>query len=339
MLILAPVLILGFSGIIFGAILAYASKIFAVKVDPRIDEIFEILPSINCGGCGAPGCLGYAESVVKGEFDINLCSPGGEETTQKIADILGTEAKEFVKMKAVVQCKGGKDKAKQLFDYNGIEDCTAAELIAGGGKACGYGCLGFGSCVKVCPCDAMFMESDDLPVVIEDLCTGCGLCVKECPRDIMKLIPVSQKIYLGCVSEDKGKAVKEVCSVGCTGCTLCANPKTTPSGDIVMEGNLPVINFTKNINLATAVHKCPTNSFVSGVKFKPLDINEECDKCADKPAPLCEKICPVKKCITLNEEKNIYRINRETCIGCEFCKPVCPKNAIELKGEGKVEAA
>jgi len=336
MLILAPVIILGLSGIIFGAILAYASKIFEVEVDPRIDQIFEILPGANCGACGAPGCFGYAEAVVKGKLDMNLCAPGGKETAQKIADILGAEVKEVVKMKAVVQCKGGKDKAKQLFEYTGIKDCNAAELISGGGKACIYGCLGFGSCVEVCPYNAMFMGSDNLPVVIEEQCTGCGLCVKACPRNIMKLIPVTQKIYLACVSKDKGKNVKNVCSVGCTGCSLCANPKTTPSGDIVMDENLPIVNFTKNVNLIAAAYKCPTKSYVTEIKFEPLNINEECNKCIDQPVQLCVKACPVKNCITLNEEKDIYQINPDTCIGCRLCEPVCPKNAIEVKVEEEV---
>lgn len=336
MLILAPIIILGLSGIIFGAILAYASKIFEVKVDPRIDQIFEMLPGSNCGACGAAGCFGYAEAVVKGRLDTNLCAPGGEETAQKIADISGAEAKEVVKMKAVVQCKGGKDIAKQLFEYTGIKDCNAAELISGGGKACVYGCLGLDSCVEACPYNAMFMGPDNLPVVIEEQCTGCGLCVKACPRNIMKLIPVTQKIYLACVSKDKGKNVKNVCSVGCTGCSLCANPKTTPSGDIIMDENLPIVNFIKNINLAAAVHKCPTKSYVTEIEFESLNINEDCNKCADQTAPICVKTCPVKNCITLNEEKDIYQINLDTCIGCRLCKPVCPKNAIEEKVEEEV---
>jgi electron transport complex protein RnfB len=98
--------------------------------------------------------------------------------------------------------------------------------------------------------------------VLEDKCTACGLCVSSCPRGIMNLIPVAQKIFIGCVSQDKGKAVKQVCKVGCTGCTLCANPKTTPSGSIQMKGNLPeIINVTAD-DLEKAVEKCPTNSFV-----------------------------------------------------------------------------
>ena len=93
-------------------------------------------------------------------------------------------------------------------------------------------------------------------------CTACGICVTTCPRGIMKLIPVSQKIFLGCVSLDKGKAVKQACKVGCFGCTLCAKEKVTPSGAIEMDGNLPVIKDIHSEDLKTAVEKCPTNSYV-----------------------------------------------------------------------------
>ena len=50
--ILNSVLVLGALGLIFGAILAYASKKFAVDVDERVESIIEVLPGANCGGCG-----------------------------------------------------------------------------------------------------------------------------------------------------------------------------------------------------------------------------------------------------------------------------------------------
>lgn len=93
------------------------------------------------------------------------------------------------------------------------------------------------------------------------------MCVSACPRGIMKLIPVSQQVFIGCVSQDKGKAVKQVCKVGCTGCTLCSKPKITPSGSIEMKGNLPEIVDIKAGDLMNAVQKCPTKSFVvRGIK-------------------------------------------------------------------------
>ena len=58
--ILAPI-VLCVLGIIFGIILAVASKVFAVEKDPREEAITECLPGANCGGCGYPGCGGYAK--------------------------------------------------------------------------------------------------------------------------------------------------------------------------------------------------------------------------------------------------------------------------------------
>ncbi|MDO7204198.1 hypothetical protein Q5M85_08685 [Paraclostridium bifermentans] len=56
MAIINSILVLGVMGLIFGAILAYASKKFAVEVDERVEAILEVLPGANCGGCGFPGC-------------------------------------------------------------------------------------------------------------------------------------------------------------------------------------------------------------------------------------------------------------------------------------------
>jgi len=261
--ILMSIIGLGTLGLFFGLFLAYASKKFHVEVDPKIEQIQEILPGANCGGCGYPGCNGYAEAVVKGVAEIDLCAPGGSQVIDDIAKILGLEnSGTKVPEIAAVQCKGGKKEAKSRFQYLGIMDCTAAQLIGGGNKACTYGCLGLGNCVRVCLFDAIKMNENGLPVVDDAKCTGCGACVKACPRDIITLIPVTQQIYLGCVSHDKAKKVKAVCSVGCTGCSLCSRPKVTPSGAIEMDNNLPIIKDITADDLINAVNKCPAKSFV-----------------------------------------------------------------------------
>ncbi len=261
--VISSILGIGSLGLFFGASLAYASKKFAVEVDPKIEEIIEKLPGANCGGCGYPGCSGYAEAVVKSGASMTLCSPGGDAVIQDIANIMGVKAVEAgEKMVAVVQCRGDNEKAPKRFHYAGITNCHAAQIIMGGDKACIYGCLGLGTCVESCPFGAMKMGEAGLPIVDEDKCTACGMCVSACPRGIMKLIPVSQQVFIGCVSQDKGKAVKQVCKVGCTGCTLCSKPKITPSGSIEMKGNLPEIVDIKAGDLMNAVQKCPTKSFV-----------------------------------------------------------------------------
>jgi len=259
--IIAAIITLGLLGLLFGGGLAYASKKFAVKVDPRVEMINEILPGANCGGCGYPGCSGYAEAVVQGRADPTLCSPGGNEVAKKIAAILGVEAQAMESMVCVVQCRGGREEAQEKFVYYGPSDCNSAVLLSGGSKACVYGCLGLGSCEAACPYGAIKINDNSIPVVDEELCTGCGLCVSVCPKGITKLVPRSQKVYVACVNKDRGKSVKEVCSVGCTGCTLCANPKTTLSGKVKIEDNLPVIPADWD-DYETAVQKCPAKCLI-----------------------------------------------------------------------------
>ena len=263
--IVSSILSIGGLGLLFGAGLAYASKKFAVEIDPKIEKISEILPGANCGACGSPGCNGYAEAVVNSnaQIGIDLCTPGGADVSAQIASIMGLDAVSAKEPTiAVVQCQGDNEKSPKRLHYHGLTDCKAAELIMKGDKACEYGCLGMGTCVESCPFGAMIMGSNGLPIVLENKCTGCGMCVSACPRNIMVVIPKSQKIYLGCVSQDKAKAVKSVCTVGCTGCSLCSKPKVTPSGAIEMDGNLPTIKDIKADDLTNAVEKCPSKSFI-----------------------------------------------------------------------------
>ena len=270
----SAVLSLAAIGLAFGLLLALGARIFYVEVDPRISEVEEALPGAQCGACGQPGCGPYAEAVVKGLAAPNLCMPGGPSVAGKIGEILGLEVGDFTPMVAVVRCKGGYREAGQRAEYAGIRDCNAAELVAGGPKACVYGCLGFGTCVKECPFDAMGMTDNGLPVVFEDKCTGCGSCVAPCPRGIMELVPRAQPVYLGCVSQDKGKDVKLVCSVGCQGCKACSTPKWTPSGAVQMKGNLPVLP-SKWDDFKTAVEKCPGKAFVVRGHALPALLEEE----------------------------------------------------------------
>jgi len=323
------IITLGGLGLLFAAGLAVASKKFAVQEDPRLPKVMDALAGANCGACGYPGCRAFAEAVLKGEAPITGCTPGGTESTSRIAQIMGMQAsdEEYVPRVATIRCRGGHREARDLFEYQGLVDCAAAQLAGGGHKACRYGCLGLGTCVRVCPFDALSMGDNGLPVVDEERCTACGLCVEACPRDIIELIPRSAQVYLGCVSQDKGKAVKSVCTVGCIGCGLCAKPKVTPSGAIAMEGNLPRIDYAKDgTDLLVAAAKCPTHSYVDKVPHRPkVTIDSKCDGCG-----ICKEICPVGA--IEGEKGQRHKIIMDKCIGCGLCVPKCPLGAITIVG-------
>ena len=85
--ILVATLAIGIMGLILGGGLAYASKVFAVEKDPKIEEVRDVLPGANCGGCGFPGCDALAEAIVNGKAKLNQCPVGGAEVAAKIGTI------------------------------------------------------------------------------------------------------------------------------------------------------------------------------------------------------------------------------------------------------------
>ena len=62
--------VLGGLGVLFGLVLAVASKVFHVEEDPRIAQIQGCLNGANCGACGYAGCGAYAEAIVKNDAQI-----------------------------------------------------------------------------------------------------------------------------------------------------------------------------------------------------------------------------------------------------------------------------
>lgn len=268
MIILYSVLTLGVLGVVSGGMLAYAAKKFSVPVDPRVEKLVGVLPGANCGACGYASCMELAKAVLKGEAAANGCIAGGSEVAEKVAEVIGAslDISAVTKKTAVIHCRGGIGKAKEKFIYKGIEDCNAAMVIAGGHKACVYGCLGQRSCVKVCPFGAITMGTDGIPIIDDGKCKACNKCVEICPRKIITLAPREQAVFLACVSKDKGKKVRDACSVGCITCGICVKPDVSSSEVITMAGNLPEIHWKKGQDLKklleNAVKKCPNQCFV-----------------------------------------------------------------------------
>lgn len=252
--IIIPILTLGILGLLFGIGLAIASKRFAVKVDVRLEKIHGLLPGSNCGACGGAGCFGFAEGLLSGKFSADACRVSDEAIKEKIAHLLGQKLEKKVKKVAVLYCNGGA-KVKDRVLYQGIEDCVAVNLVLGGQKECVFGCLGFGTCVKVCPFGAIKMSEDGLAVVDESKCKACNKCVLVCPKKLFKLVPVAGKVYVACSSHDLGKDTKAACPVGCIACKLCE--KACKFDAIHVIDNLAVIDYTKCTSCGECVKVCP----------------------------------------------------------------------------------
>jgi len=240
-------------GGVFGAILAYAAKKFHVEQDPRVEQILSALPGANCGGCGMPGCGGYAEAISRGEVALNLCAPGGSKVAAMVARIMGKEIVEREKRYSVLLCKGG-NKVARKFDYAGVDDCRAAALLQTGDRVCEYGCLGLDTCEVACPFNAIVMR-DNLPFIIEERCTSCGACVKACPRNLFMLLGEKKTVVVGCQSHDPGKVVNKICPVGCIACKACE--KACPVDAIHVIDNLAIIDYAKCKNCGECVKACP----------------------------------------------------------------------------------
>lgn len=258
-----PLALMGIMGGVFGVLLAIASIVFRVHQDERIGLIRAALPGANCGGCGYPGCDGYASGVVNEGVAVNKCSVGGASVAQKIAAIMGVEAGASVAVRAFLRCKGTKDASPRNLIYDGIADCTSAATIPGGSpNSCPFGCIGLGTCVSVCKFGALSMGNDGLPKVDVSKCVGCGACVSACPKAIFTLVPASADVIVACNSHWKGPQVKSVCSAGCIGCTLCT--RVCPVKAITMDHDLAVIDQEKCIKCGKCAEKCPAKCIKTG---------------------------------------------------------------------------
>ncbi|BAP41183.1 electron transport complex protein RnfB [Pseudomonas sp. StFLB209] len=128
-----------------------------------IQRIDALLPQTQCGKCGHPGCLPYAQGIASGEA-INKCPPGGTETIASLAQLLRIPA-------LPLDTERGAAPAQVAF-------IREAE------------CIGCTKCIQACPVDAIVGAAKMMHTVLVDECTGCDLCVAPCPVDCIDLLPL-----------------------------------------------------------------------------------------------------------------------------------------------------
>ncbi|BCB26919.1 electron transport complex subunit B [Sulfurimicrobium lacus] len=153
--------------VVLGAVLGFASLKFKVEGNPLVEKVDAILPQIQCGQCGFPGCKPYAEAIASGNVAINLCAPGGEAVMKRLADLLGVEPQPLAAEAALP-----KPKQVALIDEQTCIGCTL--------------------CFQACPVDAIVGAAKQMHTILDSECTGCELCLPPCPVDCITMVAVEE---------------------------------------------------------------------------------------------------------------------------------------------------
>jgi electron transport complex protein RnfB len=160
--ILSAVLAITAIAIVAGLALGYASRRLPANHDKLVEQVNDILPQTQCAQCGYPGCRPYAAAIVRENCAINLCPPGGQDTVQRLADLLGRDVVPLATSRQA-------DAKVALID----------ESL----------CIGCTHCRNACPVDAIVGAQHFMHTIIAAECTGCELCVAPCPVDCISMVP------------------------------------------------------------------------------------------------------------------------------------------------------
>ncbi|HWR57760.1 MAG TPA: 4Fe-4S binding protein [Thermodesulfovibrionales bacterium] len=301
--------------------LLFGRKKVVTETDPRVSQVTGLLARAYCQKCGYSGCEEYAAAVVNNpSVPPNLCVPAGQRIAVMVANITGKKDVTWERMFSRIMCQGGRSKAVMKFKYEGVEDCAAA-LAQGGDKACAFGCLGHGTCARICPTRAISMSEDYLPVVDVAKCTGCRACERVCPTKTIEVLPAAARVLVTCHSKDTGADTKKNCQVGCIACGRCV--KICPFDAPYISDNLSRIDTDKCKKCGLCVSSCPTNAIVDFIpkRSKAVVLNN-CMGCE-----ICTKVCPVNAASGEPDRKHF--IDQKRCTGCGICTSKCLVQAID----------
>lgn len=263
-----PIILLAVIGCVAAVILVIASKVMYVPVDQTVLDIRDVLPGANCGACGFAGCDDYAAALAKDPKGVlpTLCIPGGGYVASSVARILGVDAGAVTPQKAFIRCQGNAQNKDKVIRYVGLRTCAAEKQFYGGQWSCSMGCLGMGDCSRKCPYGAITIINN-LPEVDHSLCVGCGLCAQECPNHIITINDFDTKVMVTCSSHYAGKKVMNACKTACIGCKKCEKA-CVKFNAIVVEDNLPKIDYDKCVGCGLCAKECPTGAIVVHKKKK-----------------------------------------------------------------------
>lgn len=189
-MVITSILFMGSLGFLAAILLCVAAKVFYVKEDPRIQSIKDVLPGVNCGACGLPGCAAAAAAIAKGKAPFYICLIGGTETAVAVARIMGVTPTSIVPQVTLIRCKSSQ-RIETRYHYAGVPDCRAEASLYGGSKDCETACLGHGTCIAACRFNAIRMGRDRIPVINPGKCITCRQCVKVCPTGVISITSIT----------------------------------------------------------------------------------------------------------------------------------------------------